>query len=83
MNIQNIPDRNGGLITIRFDIDTITCLEQGVPELLSIAKEEDIRFSFFVNMGKAVSYTPVVKRYLSRSTPVSYTHLTLPTIYSV
>lgn len=68
MNNQNIPNTNDGTITIRFDIDTITCLEQGVPELLDIAKKEDIQFTFFVNMGRAVSYAPVVKQYLSRST---------------
>ncbi|WP_428397771.1 polysaccharide deacetylase family protein [Marinobacter salarius] len=66
MKNQILPNTNGGIITIRFDIDTITCLERGVPELLDIAKKEGIQFTFFVNMGRAVSYAPVVKRYLSR-----------------
>jgi hypothetical protein len=62
------------VITIRFDIDTITCLNRGVPELLKIAQEENIKFTFFVNMGEAVGYSPVIKNFLSTRRKKTISH---------
>lgn len=56
----------------RFDIDTEVCLLEGVPALLSIARETGARFTFFVNVGRAfhplVSAVKVLRR-LVRRTP--------------
>lgn len=42
-------------LSFRFDIDTIVDVQRGVSELLKLAKELDIQFSFYVNMGKPFS----------------------------
>lgn len=41
-------------IYARFDIDTITCLEKGVPRLLELARHNGARFTFFVNYGRSI-----------------------------
>jgi peptidoglycan/xylan/chitin deacetylase (PgdA/CDA1 family) len=41
-------------IHIRFDIDTITCIEKGVPRLLDMAQRLGVRFTFFVNLGRSI-----------------------------
>lgn len=47
----------------RFDVDTHRCLTKGVPNLMTLAQSLDVRFTFFVNMGRAVSR----KQYLKKS----------------
>jgi peptidoglycan/xylan/chitin deacetylase (PgdA/CDA1 family) len=49
---------------IRFDIDTIVCLESGVPKLLDFARERDVFFSFFANLGRAYSPVEMVRGFL-------------------
>ena len=39
----------------RFDVDTHLCIRKGMPNLLRLADELNVRFTFFVNMGKAIS----------------------------
>ena len=39
----------------RFDVDTHRCLDRGVPNLIKLGKELEVPFTFFVNMGRAVS----------------------------
>lgn len=39
----------------RFDVDTHLCISKGMPNLLRLADELDVRFTFFVNMGRAIS----------------------------
>lgn len=41
-------------ICFRFDVDTPRCLVRGMPALLDLAKELDVRFTFYVNTGRAV-----------------------------
>lgn len=48
--------------SFRFDIDSLSDLEVGVPELLRIAKTLDVRFTFFVNMGRSLSRYSVLRR---------------------
>ncbi|MGD8380405.1 MAG: DUF2334 domain-containing protein [Gammaproteobacteria bacterium] len=43
---------------MRFDIDTIRCMRLGVPALLTLARELECSFTFFVNMGQSVTRTP-------------------------
>lgn len=47
--------------SIRFDVDTHLCLQQGVPPLLGLAQELGVKFTFFVNMGVAVSRLAALK----------------------
>ena len=49
-------------LTIRFDIDTVVCLQTGVPSLLELAKRCDVRFTFFVNMGRAIDFSTMIGR---------------------
>lgn len=39
--------------SFRFDIDSLADIEVGVPRLIELAKELDVRFTFFVNMGRS------------------------------
>jgi peptidoglycan/xylan/chitin deacetylase (PgdA/CDA1 family) len=41
-------------VTFRFDIDTIKCIEIGVPRLVDLAVRKDIKFLFFINAGKSI-----------------------------
>jgi peptidoglycan/xylan/chitin deacetylase (PgdA/CDA1 family) len=41
--------------SFRFDVDTHRCMARGVPNLLELAARLDARYTFFVNMGRAVS----------------------------
>lgn len=49
-------------LAIRFDVDTHRCLLEGVPRLLLLAREEQVKFTFFVNMGRAVSHAAFLRR---------------------
>ena len=44
------------LFCFRFDVDTYLCARKGVPNLISLANDLGVRFTFFFNMGKSVSY---------------------------
>jgi peptidoglycan/xylan/chitin deacetylase (PgdA/CDA1 family) len=46
----------------RFDVDTHRCLRKGVPNLVRLADEIDVRFTFFMNMGRAVSRSRYLRR---------------------
>lgn len=50
---------------VRFDIDTITCVRSGLPWLMKYADRYGVRFTFFVNMGKAISHAAVLGRKVS------------------
>lgn len=43
------------LICFRFDVDTHKCAKVGVPNLVRLAKEKSVHFTFFVNTGKSIS----------------------------
>lgn len=45
--------------SFRFDIDSLADIEMGVPKLIEVAKELDIRFTFFVNMGRSFRWSVV------------------------
>lgn len=42
--------------SFRFDIDSLADVEVGVPKLIDLAKEMDVRFTFFVNMGRSFNW---------------------------
>lgn len=41
-------------LVFRFDVDSHRCIRDGVPKLLSLGRKAEARFTFFVNMGRAV-----------------------------
>jgi len=49
-------------LVLRFDIDTYRCINQGVPNLLDLARQEQVKFTFFCNMGRAVSRVALLKK---------------------
>jgi len=49
-------------IALRFDIDTISCIKKGVPDLVDISNKYDVDFTFFINFGRAIDRTTVLKR---------------------
>jgi peptidoglycan/xylan/chitin deacetylase (PgdA/CDA1 family) len=50
------------LFCFRFDVDTPRCIAAGVPNLLVLAREKGVRFTFFMNMGRAVAYRNLLRR---------------------
>lgn len=48
----------------RFDVDTELCASKGMPRLIDIAEQEKVHFTFFVNMGKAISIPSMLTSYL-------------------
>lgn len=53
-----------GVFALRFDVDSVTCLEHGVPALLELGERHGVRFTFFVNMGRSFSWRHTVARTL-------------------
>lgn len=51
----------------RFDVDTHVGMRSGVPNLLDLANALDVRFTFFVNVGRAMSIRHSLARRASRS----------------
>ena len=54
-------------IFIRFDIDTITCMEKGVPRLLQLARDLGIKLTFFVNYGKSIDHREILLKTFGRT----------------
>ena len=48
-------------VAFRFDIDSHKCIRDGVPILLGLADQYDIPFTFYVNVGKAVSRIDTIR----------------------
>lgn len=44
------------IVVFRFDIDTHKCIRDGVPNLLRLAKQHQVHFTFFLNTGKSVNF---------------------------
>ena len=59
-----------GVLAIRFDVDSVTCIERGIPKLRRLADELGVRFTFFVNMGHSFNWSHnarhIVRRLRSR-----------------
>lgn len=49
----------------RFDIDTIKCINLGVDNLIDLGNKYNVKFVFFVNMGKAISIRLFFKAFFS------------------
>ena len=58
--------RRRGTFAFRLDIDSLVCLEAGVPNLLELAERHGVRFTFFVNMGRSFSWRHTTAKVLRR-----------------
>ncbi len=52
-------------LSIRFDIDTPTCLREGVPRLLDLNERLAFRATYFLSVGRAVSRADALGRLLA------------------
>src|SRR5207253_3296462 len=52
---------------VRFDIDTPTCLQEGVPNLLELGSRLGFKSTYFLSVGRAISRTGTVARMVSGS----------------
>ncbi|MDA0328727.1 MAG: polysaccharide deacetylase family protein [Gemmatimonadetes bacterium] len=59
----------GKLFCFRFDVDTHCCVHEGMPALVGLGNRLDVPFTFFVNMGRAVSRRAFLRERVS--SPVS------------
>ena len=64
MSSPRVTDRR--LLALRFDVDSVTCLERGVPGLLRLGECHDAQFTFFVNMGRSFSWKHTVAKAAAR-----------------
>jgi peptidoglycan/xylan/chitin deacetylase (PgdA/CDA1 family) len=55
-----------GVLAIRFDVDSVTCLERGIPPLRQLARRLGVRFTFFVNMGYSFNWSHNARHLLGR-----------------
>lgn len=46
----------------RFDIDTLTCVEKGLPPLLDLAKKYGLQWDFYLNVGKSIDRGLLLER---------------------
>lgn len=58
------------LFCFRFDIDTHLCSRKGVPNLLGLADDLNVKFTFFFNMGRGLSRRSYFLRNKKNATPI-------------
>lgn len=61
-----MPSHRRGTFAFRLDVDSIICLEQGIPNLLRLGERHGVRFTFFVNMGRSFSWRHTAANVLRR-----------------
>jgi peptidoglycan/xylan/chitin deacetylase (PgdA/CDA1 family) len=57
-----------GVLAMRFDVDSIRCVEEGIPRLRRLADSAGVRFTFFVNMGRSFNWAYNIRHLLRRRT---------------
>lgn len=57
------------VLALRFDVDSIRCIEEGIPRLRRLADEHDVRFTFFVNMGRSFNWRHTARHVLRGLVP--------------
>ncbi len=60
-----------GILAFRFDVDSVRCLEEGVPALAELARAWGVRFTFFVNMGYSFNWTHNFRHFLGKRSRTS------------
>jgi len=61
-----LSPRRRRTFAFRLDVDSLICLEQGVPNLLRLGDRHGVRFTFFVNMGRSFSWRHTTVNVLRR-----------------
>lgn len=56
-------------LCFRFDVDTHKCAKVGIPNLLQLAEQKGVKFTFFVNCGRAISRRESLKALFTRQRP--------------
>lgn len=56
-----------GVLAFRFDVDSVICIERGIPALRRLADRLGVRFSFFVNMGHSFNWAHNARHLVRRS----------------
>ena len=46
-----------GTLALRFDVDSVRCIEDGIPSLSAVARKHGVLFTYFVNMGYSFNWT--------------------------
>lgn len=54
-------------LALRFDVDSVRCWEEGVPNLLGLAHQFGAQVTFFVNMGVSFNWSYQLRHWLRRS----------------
>lgn len=63
-------------LVFRFDVDTHKCVKQGIPNLIALAKRQNVKFTFFVHFGRAVSQKNFLVAMIKKSKPTKkHAHL--------
>lgn len=57
------------VLALRFDVDSIRCIEEGIPRLRRLADEHQVRFTFFVNMGRSFNWLRTARHVLRGLVP--------------
>ena len=61
-----MSSRRRRTFAFRLDVDSLICLERGVPNLLRLGDRHGVRFTFFVNMGRSFSWRHTTVNVLGR-----------------
>jgi len=64
VSLQPFPLAVAKLFSVRFDVDTHRCVREGMPALARLGRDLGAPFTFFVNMGRAVSRATFIRRAL-------------------
>lgn len=55
-------------LCFRFDVDTHKCAKVGIPQLLDLALEKKVLFTFFINCGRAIDLAESIKSLSNKKT---------------
>jgi peptidoglycan/xylan/chitin deacetylase (PgdA/CDA1 family) len=53
-------------LAFRFDVDSVRCIEEGIPRLIELGERRSVRFTFYVNMGRSFNWVHNLRYFASR-----------------
>lgn len=53
-------------LAFRFDVDSVRCIEEGIPRLMEVGERRSVRFSFYVNMGRSFNWSHNFRHFVSK-----------------
>ena len=60
-----------GILALRFDVDSVRCLEEGIPRLMELSRTWGVPFTFFANMGYSFNWAHNVRHFLGKRLGIS------------